>query len=123
MSLCNDQCSRRTSFLRGSNTLTLRFTRTISMIIKNREIVLIKHHSRTRVKLTALYKQLDKNHTYIHFNKQNLECSICHQHYHLANNKYSYIYTTPTQRNTNQSHAHESVSHYPLKYELQSDNY
>ena len=28
------------------------------------------------VKLTALYKQLDKNHIYIHFNKQNLKYSI-----------------------------------------------
>ena len=34
-------------------------------------IVLIKRHFLTRVKRSALYKQLDKNHIYIHFNKQN----------------------------------------------------
>ena len=35
-----------------------------------------KRHSLTRVKLTDLYKQLGKNHIYIHFNKQNLDYGI-----------------------------------------------
>ena len=42
----------------------------------------------TRVKLTALYKQLDKNHIYLYFNKQNLKYSIYHKHNHLAKKNY-----------------------------------
>ena len=57
-------------------------------------IDLIKRHFLARVKLIALYKQLDKNHIYIHFDKQNIKYSIYPKHNHLkTNNKYSYIHT------------------------------
>ena len=39
-------------------------------------IILIKHHSLTRVKLAALYKQLDEKLTYVHFVKQNFEYRV-----------------------------------------------
>ena len=39
-------------------------------------IVLIKRHFLTQVKLIVLYKQLDKKHICIHFNKQSLKYSI-----------------------------------------------
>ena len=38
-------------------------------------IVLMKRHSLTPVKLILLYKQPDKSHIYIDFNKQNLKYS------------------------------------------------
>ena len=57
-------------------------------------IDLIKGHFLTRVKLTALYRPLDKNHIYVHFDKQNLKYSIYHKRNHLkTNNNYSYIHT------------------------------
>ena len=44
---------------------------TIITLIKQ-WIVLIKRYSLTEVHLSALYKQFDKNHIYIHFNKSHL---------------------------------------------------
>ena len=54
------------------------FNPVLDMIAKQIIIIidLIMHHPLTRVKHIALYKQLDKNHIYEYFNKQNLEYII-----------------------------------------------
>ena len=56
---------------------------------------LAKCHSAKFVKLTAVYKQLDKKHIYIHLKKESLKCSI-HKHNHLANNDCLYVHNSYT---------------------------
>ena len=56
---------------------------------------LAKCHSAKFVKLTAVYKQLDKKHIYIHLKKKSLKCSI-HKHNHLANNDCLYVHNSYT---------------------------
>ena len=86
--------------------------------LNNRVFIFIKHPSLTWVKFIVLYKQLDKNHIYIHFNKQNLKCSIYHKHNHLANTNCSYIRThTYTMKHT--CTQDRLPSDHPLKCVLQ----